>query len=329
MDLKELKEYLGRDWTEVQNCIRTVLKSDISLLNSTNDTILQYSGKQMRPVLSLLVARACVPGRELGSGSWRSAAACELLHNATLLHDDVADESDERRGRPTLYSQMGPAVSVLVGDYWLVKAIECILGTGETSSSEVIMIYARTLSNLAEGEMFQLQKAMSGDTDEDDYLKIIYNKTATLFETAALTAVKAVGGNEKMCSAMADYAKNLGLAFQVRDDIFDYCMDMNVGKPVGADILEKKITMPLLGAFRNVSEEKEQDIRKMVSTIDLHPENRDRIVAFVKENGGLAYAQERLNDMIECALGKLSVLPASEDKELLVKLTRYVGSRII
>ena len=191
MDIKSIREYLGRDWTAVQERISSSLRSDIPLLNTTNDSILSNSGKQMRPALSLLIARACSCGGNVSEATVRYAAASELLHNATLLHDDVADDSDQRRGVPTIMSLMGPSVSVLVGDYWLVKAMELILGPSE-SDHRVIKIFSKTLSDLAEGEMLQLQKAQKGDTDENDYLRIIYNKTASLFEAACVSAAISV-----------------------------------------------------------------------------------------------------------------------------------------
>ena len=149
MDIKDLKEYLGEDWKAVQNCITDSLDSDISLLNSTNESILSNSGKQLRPLLSLVMARACSCGAAANEATVRYAAASELLHNATLLHDDVADDSDQRRGVPTIRSLMGPSVSVLVGDYWLVKAMELILGDAD-SDVKVIRIFSKTLSDLAE-----------------------------------------------------------------------------------------------------------------------------------------------------------------------------------
>lgn len=333
MDLKTLKDFLGSDWKQTQDCISRMLNSDISLLNTTNAAILEASGKQMRPMLSLLIGRACMAGKEgfagtLSHDSWHFAAACELLHNATLLHDDVADQSDERRGHPTLYSQMGASVSVLVGDYWLVKAVDCIL-SAEHDNSEVIRIFAKTLSNLAEGEMFQLQKAWSGDTSEEDYFRIIYNKTATLFEVTARCAVIAVGGDRELQEKMADFSKAIGLAFQIRDDIFDYSEGMNIGKPTGADILEKKVTLPLLGAFANAGAREEARIRKMISNVDLHPEHRDEIVRFVRENGGIEYARKRMDEMLDGALKDLDALAPSTEKEYLVALARYVGDRTI
>ena len=156
---KQIIKYLGEDWLIVQNKIREGLKSDIDLLNRTNDSLLEHTGKQLRPILSLLVSKACST-ESLTDLSHRYAAATELLHNATLLHDDVADRSESRRGYPTIMSLMGPGVAVLLGDYWLVKAMEQVLGPGETDS-ETIRIFSKTLSDLAVGEMLHLKRLMS------------------------------------------------------------------------------------------------------------------------------------------------------------------------
>lgn len=327
MDIKTIKEYLGVDWLAVQNRIASSLKSDIGLLNSTNDSILAHSGKQLRPMLSLLMAKACSGGKVYESAI-KYAAASELLHNATLLHDDVADGSDKRRGVPTIMSLMGPSVSVLVGDYWLVKAMELVLDASD-DSSRVMKIFAKTLSDLAEGEMLQLQKAQKGDTDEDDYLRIIYNKTASLFEAACVSAAISAGASEDMIKSAKDYAVALGLAFQIKDDILDYAGTDAVGKPLGADILEQKITMPLLGAFANAGSQKEVHVRTLVADIVSHPENRDEIVAFVKDNGGLEYAVSRLNSYVEVAVKALDMFPDSEAKDSLIELAHFTADRIM
>lgn len=327
MDIKSIKEYLGQDWSMVQMHISDALKSDIDLLNATNASILSHSGKQLRPMLALLLARACSGGK-VTEATYRYAAASELLHNATLLHDDVADGSDQRRGVPTVMSLMGPSVSVLVGDYWLVKAVEQILGNGE-GDVRVIGIFAKTLSYLAEGEMLQLQKAQSGDTDMDDYLRIIYNKTGSLFEAACMSAaisVKACGEYER---AAKEYAVALGLAFQIRDDMLDYAGTASVGKPLGVDILEQKITMPLLGAFIRAGKEKEMEVRALVADIAGHPEHRDEIVAFVKDSGGLEEARRELESYVEKAVNALDVLPDSYEKECLVELAYFTAKRIM
>lgn len=326
MDIKLVREYLGKDWEDVKEKIETSLMSDIALLNSTNSSILSNSGKQLRPLLALLIARTC-PGHQISEATVRYAAAAELLHNATLLHDDVADNSDQRRGVPTIMSLMGPSVSVLVGDYWLVKAMELILGSSE-GDHQVIKIFSKTLSDLAEGEMLQLQKAQSGDTSEEDYLRIIYNKTASLFEAACVSAAISVNASDDFRRAAKDYAVALGIAFQIKDDILDYSGTESVGKPLGVDILEQKITMPLLGALVNAPAE-EGRIRGLVKGIVDHPENRDDIVAFVKENAGLEYAVQQLDKYVAQAVAALSVMPLCKERTLLEELAYFTAKRVM
>ena len=325
MDIKQVKEYVGSDWIAVQERIASSLQCDIDLLNKTNESILSNSGKQLRPLLTLLFARACSGGK-VTEATIRYAAAAELLHNATLLHDDVADCSEKRRGVPTIMSLMGPSVAVLIGDYWLVKALDAIL-TDAPSDAGVLKIFSRTLSALAEGELLQLQKAQKGDTVEADYLRIIYNKTASLFEAACLSAALSVGADKQMEQAAIDYAVALGNAFQIQDDILDYSGSDSVGKPLGVDVLEQKMTIPLLGALANVSEQEQMRVRSLVNDIVGHPEYRDEIVTFVKENGGLDYARMRLEEYVEKAVHALAVLPDSQEKEYLETLAYFTGKR--
>lgn len=326
MDIKSVREYLGKDWEAVKEKIETSLMSDIALLNATNSSILSNSGKQLRPLLALLVARAC-SGHQISEATIRYAAAAELLHNATLLHDDVADNSDQRRGVPTIMSLMGPSVSVLVGDYWLVKAMEMILGSSEEDHM-VTKIFSKTLSDLAEGEMLQLQKAQNGDTVQDDYLRIIYSKTASLFEAACVSAAISVNASEEYMTAARNYAVALGIAFQIKDDILDYSGTESVGKPLGVDILEQKITMPLLGAIAHAPSQ-ESRIRNLVKGIVDHPEYRDEIVTFVKENSGLEYAVRQLDKYVEKAVEALSVLPLCRERALLEDLAYFTAKRVM
>lgn len=328
MDLNEIKSFLGDDWEKVLEKIDEQLGSDIEVLDSTNRQILSHSGKQLRPMLSLLVARACSAGR-ITEASVCYAAASELLHNATLLHDDVADSSDERRGVPTIRSVMGASVSVLVGDYWLVKAMECILSCHTSLDGRVIRLFSRTLSDLAEGEMLQLQKAGSCDTTEDDYRRIIFNKTASLFEVSALSAAISVNAPAEMEDAVRRYAGSLGLAFQIRDDIFDYAVSAaQIGKPVGVDIMEQKMTLPLLGALRMAGEETAADIRRKVMEIHSHPEYREEIIGFVRDYGGIGYAMDRLGKYLDEAVAALDVLPETREKLYLIEIADYVGKRL-
>lgn len=325
MTLDEIKDFLGQDWKDTDALIRSSLESDISLLNATNKAILDHSGKQLRPIVSLLVARACGGGR-VNADSVRYAAAAELLHNATLLHDDVADSSCERRGAPTVMAILGGPASVLLGDFWLVKAMENILASS-ANCNEVIRIFAGTLSSLAEGEMLQLQKASSGDTVEEDYYRIIYSKTASLFEAAFVSAAISVNAPADWIEAVRDYAVSLGIAFQIKDDIFDYSDGKKIGKPVGIDLEEQKITLPLLGALAAASPERAKQIRGMVLDILEHPEYKEEIVGFVKEGKGIEYAVSRLEDYVSKAVDALAVLPDSKEKDYLVKIAGFIAYR--
>ena len=325
MDIKKVREFVGADWQAVQERISGSLHSDISLLDMTNASILSNSGKQMRPLLTVLFARACSGGKTTDA-TVRYASASELLHNATLLHDDVADDSAQRRGVPTIMSLMGPSVAVLIGDYWLVKALDLILSDAP-SDTVVLKIFSKTLSALAEGELLQLQKAQNGDTVEEDYLRIIYNKTASLFEAACVSGVLSVSASEQYEAAAREYAVALGNAFQIQDDILDYSGTDSVGKPLGVDVLEQKITIPLLGALSNVSEQEQKRIRGLVNDIVGHPEHRDEIVTFVKENGGLEYSRMRLGEYVEKAVRALDVLPDSQEKAFLVELAYFTARR--
>ena len=323
--MDRIKKHIETEWSAVQEKITSALFSDIDLLNSTNKSILSHSGKQLRPLLAVLFARLCNAGCS-SEATIRYAAAAELLHNATLLHDDVADDSSQRRGVPTIMSLMGPSVSVLVGDYWLVKAMQLILQSAETDV-RAIKIFSKTLSDLAEGEMLQLQKAQTGDTTEEDYIRIIYNKTASLFEAACFSAAVSVGADASAENAALDYSVALGLAFQIKDDILDYDGTESVGKPLGVDILEQKITLPLLGALAAVSLEESARVRALVSDIAGHPEYRDEIVRFVKENGGLEYAERRLGEYVEKAVAALAIFPDSPEKDFLVQLAHFTAKR--
>ncbi len=324
MDRQAILEYLGDGWTRTLSLIRSSLDSDIDLLNHINSYVLEHGGKQLRPLLALLMAKACGDGR-LTADSVRYAAATELLHNATLLHDDVADGSKTRRGAPTVASFLGANNSVLVGDYWLVKAVDLVMGA-DRAVMEVLRLFADTLSLLAEGEMLQLQKAASADTSEEDYLRIIRSKTGILFESACVSAAISVEASTEARQVAAAYARNLGYAFQIKDDILDYTGG-DIGKPVGVDIRERKITLPLLGALSRVDAKRQEEVREMVRGMSDHPENAGALIGFVMENDGIAYAQDRLKAYSLQAVKALSVLPDSPAVDYLVELANFTADR--
>ena len=228
------------------------LSSDIDLLNRTNASILEGGGKRLRPMLALLCGWAC--GR-VHSDTERFAAAAELLHNATLLHDDVVDGATTRRGRPTVMSVLNAPASVLIGDYWLTKAMELILSAG-SHAFEVISIFAKTLSDLAEGEMLQMEKSDACDTVFADYERIIYCKTASLFEASAYAAALSAEAPAPWQDAVRRYAVDLGIAFQIRDDILDVTGSTEVlGKPVGSDEKNCKSTYVSLMGLEKAEED--------------------------------------------------------------------------
>lgn len=315
-------EFLGDDWDRVTALIRESLYTDIPLLSKTNSDILANSGKMLRPMVAALTARAFGNGK-MTEDSYRFAAASELLHNATLLHDDVADRSDVRRGKPTVRAVLGPDAAVLVGDFWLSRTVEAALCT--TRRDKVLKLFSHTLSDLSEGEMLQLQKSMSADTTERDYLRIIYCKTASLFVTACESAAISVDASEECISAARGYAAALGTAFQIRDDILDYDGGEELGKPVGADLLERKITLPLLGALLNSPDEAE--IRETVRTMDVHPENAARIRQLVLERGGVEYAVSKLDEYVNKAVGFLDTFPQCAETDYLRKVACYNSIR--
>lgn len=318
-------DYVAEDLGKVRDLISRSLHSDIELLNDTNSSILDHPGKMMRPVLALLAAKAC-SGGELSEDSYSYAAAAELLHNATLLHDDVADNSSSRRGRPTVMKLLGGNAAVLLGDYWLVRAMEKIL-SGKRRRDDAMSVFYKTLSDLAQGEMLQLQKSISGDLTEEEYFRVIYCKTASLFEASAVTGAYSVEAPEEYVEAVRAYAVNLGLAFQIKDDIFDYQEGADIGKPVGHDLLEQKITLPLLCALEEADEEGKRHIRNMVSKAADHPGNIGEIVAFVKAHDGVAKAASRLEEFVDKAVAALSVLPPGPYRSTLETHARYAAER--
>lgn len=323
MTIEDIISHVEAELEEVNSLMGESLASDINLLNETNGMLLRNRGKQVRPVLAILVAKAC---GGCCADSLHYAAAAELLHNATLLHDDVADNSPTRRGAPTVMALLGGHASVLLGDYWLVKAMDQIF-MAETGGNDVIRSFSRTLSHLAEGEILQLQKANSGDTSEEDYYRIIFSKTASLFVSAAEAAALSARAPESIRKASREYALAMGLAFQVKDDILDYVGSDSLGKPLGQDLKEAKITLPLLGALASVQAEEAEKIRKTVTEAADHPEFIAAIVDFVRTHGGVEYAEAALQRHKKEALKALEAFPPSGARDCLASLAEFITRR--
>lgn len=304
----------------MRELIRAGLHTDVALLEDVNGQVFAHSGKMLRPLISLLVAKAL---GEPNDDSLHYAAASELLHNATLMHDDVADESSERRGAPTVSAMLGPSAAVLVGDFWLAKAVKTVFVTERFS--RVVKFFSDTLSDLAEGEMYQLEKASSADTTEEDYFRIIQCKTASLFVAAAMSGACSVDAPEELQEAAKAYATALGTAFQIKDDILDYAGSGELGKPVGMDLKEQKITLPLIGALSTL--EDESPVRDKILHIHEHPEYCGQLHSFVIERGGIEYAAARLQEYIDKAVDALRPVPDSPARDALVEIARFNAFR--
>ena len=316
MSVIEIKEYLGGEWLALKDLIDSSLSTDVALLDKTNKGILAHSGKMLRPMIALLLAKAI---SEPNACSRHFAAAVELLHNATLMHDDVADNSTKRRGSPTISAMLGPTAAVLTGDFWLARAVQLVLDTEE--NRKVLPLFTKTLNDLAEGELLQMEKASSADTCEDDYFRIIRCKTATLFEVAGAAAASSVNASEEMYEAARSFALLFGIAFQIKDDILDYVGTDELGKPTGVDLQEQKITLPLLGALK--ASEREEEIRGKIRNIHSHPEYCDEIRSFVLQNGGMEYAAARLKAYVEMAVSVLDKLPESQARTYLKEIAEF------
>ena len=320
MTREEVTALLGDSWKQIRFLMRETLHTDVELLRQVNDNIIDHSGKLLRPLVSLLTAKAL---GSVNEDSLKVSVAAEILHNATLIHDDVADESRERRGLPTLMSTLGPSSAVLVGDFWLAKAVELIYDTG--CYEGVDRFFSKTLTDLAEGEMLQLEKSMSANTSEEDYFRIIFCKTASLFRASCLAGAVSVGADGKSMKAAEDYGTALGIAFQIKDDILDYAGDEQLGKPVGVDLKERKITLPLLGAMKHSS--RETEIREMVRNIASNGQYCTEVKDFVMANGGIEYASGVLDQYIRKAVSALDVYPDSKEKEALEEIARFNAYR--
>jgi len=322
MNFTEIKQLIGDDLNKVGVIMKERLNSECFLLDTINDYLLNLKGKQIRPILALLTAKACGNITEL---SLHCAVVSEMIHTATLLHDDVADNSDSRRGSPTVNVMFSPASSVLTGDFWLAKALSLISNSNDIRT---LSFFTKAVDQLAEGELLQLQKASTLDTTEDDYIAIVTRKTSSLFIATIGSAVYSSGADELTIERMVQYAYHLGIAFQIKDDIFDYMPGLNTGKKAGNDIREKKITLPLIYALAKAGHKERQE---MMDTIRKSDDSDDTLSAktlgFINKFEGLTSAQTALSYHIDKAIELLAPIPDSPYKQQLISITHYVGNR--
>ncbi|MDR0295218.1 MAG: polyprenyl synthetase family protein [Prevotellaceae bacterium] len=321
MELNTAKNFLGNNWTAFENFYRSALRSDIAFLNTINDYLLQHSGKQLRPLLTLIAAKLC---GEITASAYVAAAAVEMVHTASLLHDDVVDNADWRHGMPTVKTLWKSQAAVLTGDYWLSRAFQLVV---EHQEHRLLPTFTSCLLNLSEGELFQMSKAQILDTTQDDYYTIIGKKTASLM-SAGMKAGAITGGGSKLDILnmnIAGYA--LGLAFQIRDDIFDYTKNNFFDKPTGIDLREQKITLPLICALKNVENNKREEIIREVKKAAKNSRSAAKVTTFVRQQGGIETAQSIQQEHINEAIAIFLSYPESEICRLLINIARYLAKR--
>ncbi|MRI33757.1 octaprenyl diphosphate synthase [Endozoicomonas sp. OPT23] len=311
---------ISDDFERVNQCIREKLYSDVTLVNQISQYIVQSGGKRLRPVLVLLAANAC--GYK-GKSHIPLAAIIELLHTATLLHDDVVDESNLRRGRDTANAVWGNAPSVLVGDFLYTRAFQMMV---ELDAMPLLQVLSKATNVLAEGEVMQLMNINDASVTEANYMEVIRCKTAMLFEASTHTAALLSGVNDEVISGLKDYGNFLGIAFQLVDDLLDYEGDSEaMGKNLGDDLAEGKPTLPLIQTLKTGSEAEKKLIREAIEQGGL--EQVSDIVAAVKNSGALKYTARMAQEYSEKAIASLSVLPASDHRSALEDLARFAVAR--
>ena len=286
------------------------------LLSQVLEHIRHRGGKRMRPLLILLIAKNYGGVNDV---TLRSAVGLELLHTASLVHDDVVDESKERRGQPSVNAEYNNKVAVLVGDYVLSTAL---LNISFTNNSDILRSIAELGRNLSNGEILQLSNIQNTEFSEDIYYDVIKMKTAALFEACCEVGTLSVNANEKQIELAKEFGRNLGIIFQIRDDIFDYYDSKEIGKPTGNDMAEGKLTLPVLYALNSTHDSEMEEIARKVKRNDVTRYEIARLVDFTKNNGGIEYAERKMLELRQKCMEFIDSESVSE--EIRTSLTAYI-----
>ncbi|PSW00876.1 octaprenyl diphosphate synthase [Photobacterium lipolyticum] len=321
MDFKAIQALTANDMAEVNAKIKAQLNSDVALINQLGFYIVSGGGKRLRPMLAVLAARAL---NYEGDKHTTAAAFVEFLHTATLLHDDVVDESDMRRGKKTANAAFGNAASVLVGDYIHTRSFQMMVSL---RSLRILDVMGDATNVIAEGEVQQLMNCNDPDITEESYMRVIYSKTARLFEAAAQIAAIITDSPKQIETALQDYGRYLGTAFQLIDDVLDYVADgKEMGKNVGDDLAEGKPTLPLLHAMHHGNSEQSIMIREAIEKGN-GLDKLEPILACMRETGSLEYTQQRAEEEADKAITALAPIPESDYKEALIALAHLAVQR--
>lgn len=319
--MRKIQERLAPELTEMNAIIADSLRTSNKMMDDICVHYLKIKGKQIRPILVVLSARMF---GEVTREVLYAGASLEMLHNASLIHDDVVDETSMRRGRQTINARMGNHIAVLVGDYFVSNALAAGIRTGDVRVVSALSALGKELSL---GEIDQICNAREHSFDEADYFSTIRQKTASLFMNCVRMGAELGGADDKQIAELVRYAELLGLCFQIRDDIFDYFDSGNIGKPTGNDLREGKVTLPLLYALRRAPEAESRPMRDMLLAGDLTTEEIETLIEFAKRHGGIEYAYDRMKELQSEAQSILKQFPDSESKRAFTEIFDYIITR--
>ncbi|MFK7950296.1 MAG: polyprenyl synthetase family protein [Saprospiraceae bacterium] len=320
MSLNTIKHPIEEELKVFETRFKEAMKSPVPLLDKVTHYIVRRKGKQMRPMFVFLCAKLC---GEVNDASYHAASLVELLHTATLVHDDVVDDAYERRGFFSINALWKNKIAVLVGDYLLAQGLLLALDNGEF---KLLQILSRAVRAMSEGELLQLEKARRLDIKESIYYDIIEKKTASLIAASCMAGASTVTKDEETLEKFYNFGRKIGIAFQIRDDLFDFGTD-DVGKPLGIDIKEKKMTLPLIYALDNTTRSQKRHIIKLIKNKNEDKAAVAEVIEFVRKSGGLEYAQKAMYDYRKSAFEILDTFENNEARESLRALVNYVTER--
>lgn len=316
-----IRHRLGDRLNDMNSIIRSSLATSDPLMGRVVDQYLRTKGKQIRPLLVLLSARMF---GDINESTLHAAAALEMLHNATLIHDDVVDNADYRRRTPTLNKDFDNRIAVLVGDFFVSTALQEAI---KTKDMKAVVSVAELGKELSLGEIDQISNARDRSFDEDRYFQVISKKTASLFMKCVKMGAESVEAAQDEIDLAVEYARLLGLCFQIKDDIFDYYEDKEVGKPTGNDLRENKVSLPLIHALHHAPAEEAATMKELLRRGDLNDMEIAGLIEFAKKHGGIDYAYSIMEDMRSKGNSILSMLPPSEWRDSFAELFDFTISR--
>ena len=319
--IETIKQPIFQEMQLFRETFAEALKTDNPMLETVHEYVLQKSGKQLRPMLVLLSAKLC---GHVNQNTVDGALALELLHTASLIHDDVVDDTLERRGKPSINARWTNKIAILSGDYILSKALVCAT---KTNSLPVLKSIANIGMQLSDGELLQLNNVQVLNASEKNYLTIIRKKTALLFSTCTEVGGLSVNAAEDTLVRLRNFGEYLGICFQMKDDIFDYSENISIGKPTANDVRDGKITLPLIFALQNSAGNEKNKVVRIIEEKDFTPENIQTIIHFTHDNGGVAYAAKQMEAYKNKAIDELNGFADSDVKTSLIRCAEYAANR--